>query len=260
MKQSIKQYNETNKVQYARDVATLYEKNLHPLLIKIRNLKYKENTVFFDEDNNTCNLLQNKYKISSMEYSSYTSKVSSYDVGLQFKQKKRGADKMKEGEKEREGLNQPMSIITAQPMPTGEVPRDEPIYGQGKDGIAWNNPEYQKLWDSLPLKLKNVLRPNREWMIDFMYNCLNDRLKPGFAGCKLPAPKDLKIPPEKGANGLYDFGVKIYNDVFNKLSSTLQDTYLTMYKEADGVKNYDMFTNAVTDAVAKEVDLDRGFF
>ena len=241
MKQSIKQYNETDKVQYAQDVATLYDKNLHPLLIKIRNLKYATNIVFYDEDNNTYNLIQNKYSVKNLEHSSYKSNVVAFDVGLKINKKKRVI----------------IETQAVEQMPI--LQRDEPIYGQGAHGIAWNNPEYQKLWDRLPLKLKNVLRPDREWMIDFMYTCLSDRLKPGFNGCKLPAPRDLKLPPVKNQNGKYDFGVKIYNDVFNAFSETLKETYLKMYKEEEGIKNYDMLSNAITDAVAKEVDLGRGF-
>jgi hypothetical protein len=250
MKQSIRKYNETDKVQYAKDVAILYEKNLYPLLIKIRNLKYRENAVLFDEDTNTCNLLQNKYTIKSREHSSYTSNVSSFDVGLKIgKQKKKPLIIEPDS-----GVN-----IKGQPMPTGDVARDEPIYGEGTDGIAWKNPEYQNLWNRLPVKLKTALIPNKEWLTDFMYNFLVDKKKPNFTGFKLTIPKDLKIPPIKGANEQYDFGVKIYNDVFNKFPQSLKETYLTMYKEVDGIKNYDMLGTAVTDAVSKEVGLDRLF-
>ena len=52
--------NENDDQQYAVDAARIYATTLKPLLDKIRHLKYSENMIFHDDDNNTCKLIQNK--------------------------------------------------------------------------------------------------------------------------------------------------------------------------------------------------------
>jgi hypothetical protein len=145
-----------------------------------------------------------------------------------------------------------------QGRPNGEIPQDEPIYGKGKDGIAWNIPEYNQLWDKLPVKLKTVIRPDNEWMKEFMFKCVNAKEK--GKPCEIVAPKNLIIPPNKLADGKYDFGVQIYSDLFNtKLEPSIQDTYLTLFSVKDGVKNYNMLIDAMNKLVAKETGFDRGY-
>jgi hypothetical protein len=157
--------------------------------------------------------------------------------------------------------------------------RDEPIYSKGEDDIAWNIPEYTRLWELLPIKFKNVIRPDKEWMKEFMFKCVNDRKK--GKGCEVIAPKNLIIPPNKlenvkasstigsqdgsqdtssPAGPQYDFGVQIYSDEFNKLEPSLQNTYLTLFSVKDGVKNYNMLIDSMNRLVAKATGFDRGYF
>ena len=110
----------------------------------------------------------------------------------------------------------------------------------------------------MPVKLKNILITNREWMKEFLFNCVSAKAK-GEA-CKFTAPKELIIPPEVLPSGEYNFGVKIYSDVFNKLPKTLQETYLTFYSLKDGVKNYNMLIVSMNSLIEKEVEFKRGFF
>ena len=146
-----------------------------------------------------------------------------------------------------------------QARPNGEIPQDEPIYGKGSDGIAWNIPQYNKLWDNLPVKFKAAIRPDNEWMKEFMFKCVNAKAK-GKA-CEVIAPSKLIIPPNKLEDDKYDFGVQIYSDLFNtKLDPTTQNTYLTLFNVKDGVKNYDMLIHAMNNLVAKETGFQRGFF
>lgn len=84
IKTCIKKMNETNNTQYARDAVNIYNSILYPLITKIRGLKYNENMVWRDEDTNTCHLIQNKYSIQNLSYSSFTDKVISYNVGLEI--------------------------------------------------------------------------------------------------------------------------------------------------------------------------------
>ena len=110
----------------------------------------------------------------------------------------------------------------------------------------------------MPEKLKDALKTDPEWLTDFMYNCVNARVN--NKACELITPQNLKLPPELSPSGQYDFGVEIYNTLFNKLPKTLQQTYLTFFSEKEGVKNYKMLENALNDLVKKEVGFSNGFF
>jgi hypothetical protein len=250
--------------------------------MKIRQLKYKENMVYNNDNNKTCNLIQKKYTIDDMLVSSYQDKIISYDIGFttsNLKKKKKSefiieSDSEKDGQEEegqeQEGQEQEqkqkqkesgnISIKIQQPKPKEQIQPDEPIIGQGKDGIAWNNPKYQEIWDALPPKLKTELKVNIEWMKAFMNKCVVNR--ESGESCDLSTPPNLIVPPRKMENGQYDFGVSIYNKVFNSQSKTLQDTYLTLYNEdpQTKVKNYKMLEDAMNQLVKNEVGFGRGFF
>jgi len=82
IKASIIKFNQDNNNQYIRDVANVYITTLKPLLNKIIDLKYKENSVFYNENDNTYNLIQKPYTIQSLEFTDFNKKVISFDVGL----------------------------------------------------------------------------------------------------------------------------------------------------------------------------------
>jgi hypothetical protein len=88
IKESISKFNKENNSQYIRDIANIYVTNLKPLLNKILNLKYKENSIHYDETTNTYNLIQNQYTIQSLEFTDFSNKVINYDVGLKVISKK----------------------------------------------------------------------------------------------------------------------------------------------------------------------------
>ena len=250
IKECIKKSDETGNKTFISDAIQIYDTTLIPTLSTIRNLKYNESFVWHNEDTNSCNLMQNKYSISNLLFSSFQSSVISFDIGYDSKKSR--------------------MIIES---------RDEPIYSKGEDDIAWNIPEYTRLWELLPIKFKNVIRPDKEWMKEFMFKCVNDRVK--GKGCEIVAPKNLIIPPNKIENvktsssqdgsqdgstvspplgPQYDFGVQIYSDEFNKLEPSLQNTYLTLFSVKDGVKNYNMLIDSMNRLVAKATGFDRGYF
>ena len=260
IKDCIKKMNETDNVQYARDAATIYANTLKPLLEKIRHLKYNEYTVLHSDETNNCHLIQNKYTIENLLYTSFKNKVISYNVGRDTVPNKNPGLASVANDLSSTSTPLPIDNTKAQVVNIAntEIPKDEPEYGKGKDGVAWHIPEYNNLWDQLPIKLKNVLKTDKDWMAEFMFNCVNARAK--REPCKFTAPSDLKVPPEPLPNGQYDFGVPIYNDEFKKLPKNLQETYLSQYSTKDGVKNYGMLLNSINDLVAKALDFNRGFF
>ena len=243
IKTCIKKMNETDNVQFAHDAVNIYETTLIPLLAKIRQLKYNECFVWHNEDTNTCNLIQNKYSISNLSYTSFQDNVSEFSIGFDSK-KIHKEDKLLQ----KIQLDSPSSSTEG---------NEEPIYGEGKDGIAWKNPDYTKIWDRMPLKLKTVLRPNHEWLVSFMANCVTARSN--SEPCKFITPPNLNLPPKKLSDGQYDFGVKIYNEVFSKLSQQTRQTYLTLNSVKQGKKDFSLLETAMNNLVAKEVDFDKGY-
>jgi hypothetical protein len=248
--------NENNDTQFAVDAANIYYTTVDPLMKKIRQLKYGENIVFNDDTNDTCRLIQNQISLQDIAVTGYTDKVVAFDVGLKPKMvpKKKQENEIKELTIK---IEEPGVDETGRPKPIREIEQDEPIIGQGKDGIAWNIPEYQELWDKLPEKLKTEFKLNIEWMKEFMYKCVNEREKNGiqFNDCRLTTPPNLVVPPREMANGEHDFGVSIYNRVFNALPKSVKSTYLTLYKEdpTTKVKNYLVLEDTMNRHVEKEV-------
>ena len=250
IKECIKNSDETDNKTFISDAINIYDTTLVPLLNTIRNLKYNESFVWHNQETNSCNLIQNKYSLSNLLFSSFQSSVINFDIGYDSKKSQLIIESSESEEKEKE---------KEQPKPIGEIPQDEPIYGKGSDGIAWNIPQYNKLWDKLPVKFKAAIRLDNEWMKDFMFKCVNAREK-GKA-CEVIAPNNLIVPPNKLEDGKYDFGVQIYSDLFNtKLDPSTQNTYLTLFSTKDGVKDYSMLIDAMNTLVAKETNFYRGFF
>lgn len=283
IKESIRLYNDSENTQYVKDAVDIYITTLQPLLRKIMTLKYKQNYVHYDDNNNTFHLIQRKTNIKSLEYTSFVDKVLSNVVGympITDKAKPKGlllessSDteiipkesiepiiSLKPSAQQNKFILKP-NIIRQQEKSTEnqeyKIPQDYPIYGNGKDGVKWHMRAYNELWDKLPLKLTTALKGNEEWMNQFMFNCVNSQANGNK--CKMIAPSNLLVPPNQIVlpNGEYDFGVPIYNEVYNKLSPLDKKNYLLFSTTKDGVKHYsdDMFKNMMNKLVEKEVGYD----
>jgi hypothetical protein len=270
LKECIVNMNKTKSTKFALDAVVIYNNTLVPLLDKIRHLKYGETDVDHDDKNNTCNLIQRKNKISDLLFCGYADNVSSYDVGYtKIKEKtddtrEEGEEKEEEEEKEEAHSSKEISInIKHLDKEEGEEKEEDnvPIF---KDGtISWNNPKYQMIWGKIPEKLKTEFKLNVEWMKEFMNSCVNARQQKPFAGfCKLTTPPNIVLPPRTMENDKYDFGVSVYNKVFNSLPITQQKTYLTLYREdsATKVKNYSQLEGVLNGLVEREVGFGNGAF
>jgi hypothetical protein len=240
IKDCIIKMNETDNIQFARDAVSIYTTTLMPLLTTIRELKYNETIVWHNEYTGTFDLMQNKYSIPNLSFSSTNDKVISFDIGLSAVTKSK---------------KKPIIINSSSDIEATEVGEPEPIYGDGLDGVKWNSPEYDTLWAKLPNELRTSLITDRDWMQEFMKNCVGARSR-GEA-CKFTGSKNLILPPEIGPDGKPDFGVYIYNEAFSKLPEQTRSTYLTL-KNKDGDNT--MLENAMNELVAKYVKFDRGFF
>jgi hypothetical protein len=242
IKECILKMNESNNVQYARDAVVIYTTTLMPLLQTIRNLKYNETIVWHNDYTNTCNLIQNKYSISSLSFTSSNDKVIVYDVEYSVAPKKKGIV---------------IESTTTSDFSEPVIESLEPIYGDGLDGVKWNNPDYDNLWSRMPSPLRVALISDREWMQEFMASCVAAR-REGQA-CTFTTPKNLILPPEIGPDGKANFGINIYSQAFDSLSEPEKKIYLTFYSEQNGITNYNMLANAMNDLVAKSVQFNKGY-
>jgi hypothetical protein len=268
IKGCIKKMNETNNTQFANDAANIYVTTLEPLLSKIRNLKYNETMVWHNEETNTCHLIQNKYSIEKLSYSSYVDNVVSLDIGVKTnKPNKKKSIKIAENIVKSEDVDEAeqaneldeLEQLDDKPDEANELQNNEPIYND--NDVSWPNSKYEDVWKELPIRLKNSLRTNPEWMKAFMANCVNARANK--QPCKIIAPKDLILPPELLPSGQYNFGVKIYSDAFNKLSKDSQKMYLTLNVEyKDGTKDWKGLINAMNELITNELgsSFSNGYF
>jgi hypothetical protein len=267
IKDCIYKMNETNNTQYAIDATNIYTTVLMPLMHTIRELKYNETFVWHNEYTSTCNLIQNKYSIENLSFSSSNDKVVAFDIGysgLKSSKKKQitilsSSSSLNNTEQEEENILDERKDKGNELAENSENEEAIPIYtDEGVDGVKWNNKSYDKLWSKLPAELRLSLITDHEWLQEFMVSCKNARSngKP----CQIISPKNLVIPPEISPDGKADFGIKIYNDAYNALSEDLKKKYLTFYSEKDGVKNYDMLKNELNNLVAKKVQFNKGYF
>jgi hypothetical protein len=82
IKDAIKNFNTTNNTQYVHDAVEIYTSSLKPVADKLLKLKYKENMVWYDEDDNTYHLIQNKYTIHDIEFHTGEVNVAKFDSGI----------------------------------------------------------------------------------------------------------------------------------------------------------------------------------
>jgi hypothetical protein len=246
IKDCILKMNDTNNFQYARDAVNIYTTTLIPLLKTIQELKYNETIVWHNDYTNTCNLIQNKYSITNLSFSSSNDKVISYDVEYAIDKNVKNIPDSSSS-LELENINN----TSLESIP-------QPIYGDDIDSIKWNVPEYDRLWNNLPMALKYALITDHEWMQDFMSSCVAARSS--GQPCIFTQPKNLILPPEIMPDGKINFGYDIYNQAFIMLPEEQQKMYLKFYNEKDGIRNYNMLANAMNDLVSKMVKFDRGYF
>ena len=133
--------------QYAVEAVNIYHNILEPLLQKIRNLKYGENFVYQD-DNDYCRLIQNKYSISDINIAStFNHKVKAFDIGIKSKKEAKKVTK----NKKTFIIESDESVDQEEKEDITKIPQNDFTIGEGKDGIEWNNPKYKNLWSRFEL-------------------------------------------------------------------------------------------------------------
>jgi len=220
LKGCIKKFDDSNNIQFIIDAVNINIDNINTTNYNIINLKYKENIVYFDSSDATYHLIQNQNKISDLEIDVSEQKIISFIYGNVKYNKNITLDENK----------------------------SKPFVLSKKNGeIIWNNNSYEKIWNNLPKKTKDVLIKDKEWMMLFLQACFKNRKenKP----CEFINPPNLIVPPNKEVvDGVtkYEFGNLDYDNMFNNLSKTHQNTLLTLHTTKNGKINYNMLKEALS--------------
>jgi len=81
IKSTIDEFNETGQIQLIKDMITLYDTELSPLLVELRSLKYKYMAMEYDDNTDTHRLVRNVFTLQDMTIPFETPKVVSYIIG-----------------------------------------------------------------------------------------------------------------------------------------------------------------------------------
>jgi len=291
-KQMIQNYMEKNDELILNQALRFYVDEMLPKLNEIQTLKYQVNFVEYNETSGEYILIQRQNSLQDKEFSfDSDDKVIKFirgvkkgqfdkspESGLNVTSKpksKKLIDKLElveatEALEESEPLNIPLNIpIKFQVNELKETPIIE------GDTVSWENPKYNQAWSRFPIKLKNLLLSDHEWLEEFMNKCMNN--KNNGKPCKLFLPKQTTLPPQLLEDGQYEFNSEIINRIFNKQNENLKKIQLTFYSQEDdldkplvngirpkkinGPKNYNMLRNALEDLLEKEIgsSFQRGY-
>ena len=275
-KQMIKQFDETNNELVLNQAVNFYINEMIPKQKEILSLKYDVSMVEYDELNNIYNLIQLPNSLESNEYYyKDDDKIVKFVRGVKKEKKKTRKDdselkpknktrKIKPVadlvlEDEEEEIIEPDEEIVEEQLESkyADEPNKKPIFDESGN-VTWNNEEYDKVWRVMPQQLKELLIQDHDWLEDYMNNCI--KLRKERKPCELFIPKQTQFPPVQDANGKYDFGSEIINNLFNSLSKSYQGTLLTLYSEKDGVKSYNMLKDTLATLLAQKINLQRAYF
>ena len=275
-KQMIKQFDETNNELVLNQAVNFYINEMIPKQKEILSLKYDVSMVEYDELNNIYNLIQLPNSLESNEfYYKDDDKIVKFVRGVKKEKKKTRKDdselkpknktrKIKPVadlvlEDEEEEIIEPDEEIVEEQLESkyADEPNKKPIFDESGN-VTWNNEEYDKVWRVMPPQLKELLIQDHDWLEDYMNNCI--KLRKERKPCELFIPKQTKFPPVQDANGKYDFGSEIINNLFNSLSKSYQGTLLTLYSEKDGVKSYNMLKDTLATLLAQKINLQKAYF
>lgn len=251
IKTAIKNFNETNSIEFVRGGVEVYNEQLRPVLNQILKLKYKQNMVVFEESSNTYHLVQRAYSIKDLEMNNDKFETLVFDTSVQPSAVKKRP--LVVDSSSTESMN---SSDTTDIIGKPEIKQIDHF----NQTVTWSNKNYQTLWNKMNNELKTALLSDTEWLQEFMDNCVKARLQ--NKSCEFTNPSNLIIPPQLIEDGMYDFGNSVYNDIFNKFDESYKNTLLSLFSTnpEDGVKNYSMLENTLADIVKKEVKFNRGNF
>ena len=243
IKQDIQNFNTDNNVQLINDtiknnyidlLMTKPAENNNPIEIgkleKIRNLKYANNSVEYDEDTHIYSLNQQINTIQKLEVP-YSSEVINYVVGVvkavsKSKTKKTKKTPNKTSKKVRLIIKDTSSSENKEPEqieqieqieePTNKLPiisSKSPIISPD-NSISWEDQTYKKVWNFLSEQHKIALANDPAWLqesMDTYANLYNSKKQVKFL-----FPSNITFPPELSSDNKADFDNELYNKIVNE--------------------------------------------
>lgn len=275
-KQMVQEFKETNNELILNQAVNFYVNEMMPKLKDIQELKYEVNFVEYDPNDKLYRLIQRPNSLESYEYGfKEDDKVVKFIKGVR-KDSKSKTKKVMDVVTNKTRKIRPTGDLVVEEDVEEEVVEENPAlplkFGDNSqnnkpkydvpEGVKWDNPRYNDVWAKVPVKIKYMLLGDHEWLEEYMDKCVS--LKQKGKPCNLFLPKQTKFPPdiEGGTDKpIYDFGVKIINDLFNRQEKVYKDNVLTLYSTKDGVKNYDMLKDTIIALLEKEApDFNKGYF
>jgi hypothetical protein len=239
LNESILKFDETNDINFINDAVDIYIDSISVLVNDIRNLKFKESYVWFQEESNTFHLIQKKNSLEQLQIDVTGDKIIKFEMGNpKFKENKTVISKQEKTNKK-------------------QIEKKGKLFSVKNKEIVWKENEYQRIWDKFNPILKDILKKDTNWMINFVTSCSEARKQ--NLSCQFINSPNLIIPPNienEDDQNYYNFGVEIYNVVFNKLENSHKQTLLTLFSEKNGIKNYNMLEEALANLVSKELKFD----
>ena len=94
--------------------------------------------------------------------------------------------------------------------------------------VEWGNNVYNRLWNNMPIQLKELLLQDKDWLISFVNDCYRKR-KNGEP-CKLGLPKNIKLPTDDdivkyNITNKYDFNSPVINNLFDNINYESNNAY-----------------------------------
>ena len=275
-KQMVQEFKETNNELILNQAVNFYVNEMMPKLKDIQELKYEVNFVEYDQKDQLYRLIQRPNSLESYEYGfKEDDKVIKFIKGVR-KDSKTKTNKVMEVVTTKTRKNRPTGDLVVEEDVEEEVVEENPLlplkFGDNTqnnkpkydvpEGVKWDNPRYNDVWAQVPGKIKYMLLSDHKWLEEYMDKCVS--LKQQGKPCNLFLPKQTKFPPdvEGGTDKpIYDFGVKIINDLFNKQEKVYKDNVVTLYSTKDGVNNYDILKDTIIALLEKEApDFNKGYF
>jgi hypothetical protein len=259
IKDAIKSYDNTNNTEFVNDSVRIFVNDLSPKLSQLMRLKYNYITV--ECENGVWTLVQKKTNVEQLEFSYNDSAVQHFEYKT-VNYSRKSSSKSQTAKTANETISRNK---TAKRKPgltieedSGEDVSDyesieKPKFTIEEDGsIAWVDPEYNKMWNRLSKKLRLALIENPVWMehsMDTYVNIKKHNISAPVNKTKdyvFVEPPNLIIPPNELADGTFDFGNEMYNDLYN-------DPNNSVYKTLDG----NMLRDAMNNAIAKKLDFNK---
>jgi hypothetical protein len=258
-KEMIKQYDENNNELIINQAINFYINEMMPKLKEIQEMKYDVNIVEFDEIDKIYKLIQLPISLENYEYFyKGDDKVIKFVKGIKKEKKKsrkekidsknktrkrqqfelvleedeeekgqeleeeKGQELEEEKEQELEGQELEGQELEGQELEGQELEQGDiiPIFDENGN-VEWGNNGYNRLWNNMPIQLKELLLQDKDWLISFVNDCYRKR-KNGEP-CKLGLPKNIKLPTDDdivnyNITNKYDFNSPVINNLFDNIN------------------------------------------